>query len=602
MTNQNHGASGPGFAQPHDDLDMSAEQLRGGYIPTLGVMVDGKYRIDRLIARGGMGAVFAATHCVSGKKVALKWMLPALGQVAGARERFVREARATARIAHPNIVDIYDVGTEHDSVYLVMEYLRGETLADRLARMRLLPEEAIALLMPALRGIAEAHRYGVIHRDLKPDNIFLCCTDSGTELEATVLDFGISKIADDELRELELTHSGTVLGTPYYMAPEQVRGARDVDLHADIYSIGVMLFEVFAGQKPFDADTYNELILKIATEPPPQLSSIAPEVHPGLAAIVERAMARDAGARFHSIEELALALEEFAGGIRFQGQRAPGFRTTVSGQAPDVVSSAEPALSSPSPRAVAAGLSRPSYRANANASAHAQLSVRTPALPAPLPQAPPLPLPLSLPIGVRGRVNVASIAIALTLFTGGAVYLASYSTQQPAAPRAGSAAVVPAVEASHAAPASSIASALNAVTASPATAPAASPQTAPAPADTGTSPASHGPVNHDGDSVGEASTEAAVDDIPAAQGSPAGKLARSPRSSLEQVSRRPTQRRERTSAHAQTAGEAAARASTAASAASTDAQSDWDSRIMVAPSQAASKPDAPAGSIGTGDF
>jgi serine/threonine-protein kinase len=297
-----------------DDVDDFAP----GQVPVPGSVISGKYRVERLIARGGMGAVFAASHTVSGKKVALKWMLPALGQIKGARERFIREACATARIAHPNIVDIYDVGAENASVYLVMEYLRGETLSDRLAHSRPNAAETIALLMPAFRGVAAAHSHGVIHRDLKPDNIFLCCTETGDELEPKVLDFGISKITSDEARDLALTHSGAVLGTPYYMSPEQVRGARDVDERADVYAFGVIMFEMLAGQRPFDAETYNQLILKIATEAAPKLAEFVPQLDPALIAVIERAMASDLQQRFGSIEALALALEPFGEGVRYR--------------------------------------------------------------------------------------------------------------------------------------------------------------------------------------------------------------------------------------------------------------------------------------------
>ena len=307
---------------------------RPSSVPGPGSLIDNKYRVEELLARGGMGVVYAATHTVSSKRVALKWMLPALGQIKGARERFIQEACATARIAHPNIVDIYDVGSENGSAYLVMEYLRGETLADRMCRQRLPVVDAVALLMPALRGVAAAHKHGVIHRDLKPENIFLCFTEYGEELEPKVLDFGISKITTDEVRNLALTHSGAVLGTPYYMSPEQVRGARDVDHRADIYAIGVILFEALTGERPFDAETYNELILKIATEPLPSIAALNRDLDPRLIAIVERAMARDPKDRFQDVKSLAQALEPFSGGVRFRSMQTLSPHDNVSGDFP----------------------------------------------------------------------------------------------------------------------------------------------------------------------------------------------------------------------------------------------------------------------------
>jgi serine/threonine protein kinase len=318
-------SSGPLFSasQLERGLDDAVDEFSPGSMPEIGALIANKYSVERLLARGGMGAVYAARHAVTSKLVAVKWMLPTLGQIKGARERFIREACATARIAHPNIVDIYDVGSEKGSVFLVMEFLRGETLSQRMARCSLSEAQTVALLMPALRGVAAAHAHGVVHRDLKPDNIFLCCNEEGEELEPKVLDFGISKITTDEARDLALTHSGAVLGTPYYMSPEQVRGARNVDARADVYAFGVMLFEGLTGQRPFEAETYNELILKIATEPAPSAFELNPGLQPEMVEVIERAMARDPALRFQTIEELALALEPFGGGVRFRNGRAP---------------------------------------------------------------------------------------------------------------------------------------------------------------------------------------------------------------------------------------------------------------------------------------
>jgi serine/threonine protein kinase len=316
--------SGPLFGASKEEpiaADAAFDDLPAGMLPEVGTVIVDKYRIDRLIARGGMGAVYAATHLVHGKRVALKWMLPALGQVKGARERFVREACATARIEHPNIVNIYDVGSERGSVFLVMEYLRGETLCDRLEREPLSPQQAIALLIPALRGVAAAHAHGVIHRDLKPENIFLCYDESGELLEPKVLDFGISKFLSSETADHSLTRSGAVLGTPYYMSPEQVRGARSVDARADVYAFGVMLYEALTGQRPFDAETYNELILKIATETPPRPGDLNPALDSHLTAVIEQAMSRDPETRYPTIQALAVALEPFAGGVRFRSAK-----------------------------------------------------------------------------------------------------------------------------------------------------------------------------------------------------------------------------------------------------------------------------------------
>ena len=293
----------------------------------VGAMVAEKSRVDGVLGRGGMGVVYSATHCVSDKSVALKWMLPADDGTEGT-QRFILEARATARIDHPNVVDIYDVGVQDGSAYLVMERLHGEALSARLERGRLDAADAIAVLMPALRGVAAAHAQGVIHRDLKPDNIFLCESPGGEPREPKVLDFGISKIASGEDGDLGLTRSGMVMGTPHYMSPEQVRGSKDLDLRADIYGFGVILYEMLTDTHPFDADTYNDLIVKIVTADPEPIAELNEEVDPGLAAVVMRAMARDRADRFESVEMLALALEPYCPSARFHS--VPGTPSVVS--------------------------------------------------------------------------------------------------------------------------------------------------------------------------------------------------------------------------------------------------------------------------------
>jgi serine/threonine-protein kinase len=287
--------------------------------PLVGHVVGGKYRIDGLIGQGGMGVVYSATHLVSDKRVAIKWMLPAPGTSTELAERFVREARATARIDHPNVVDIYDVGVEEGSMFLVMERLHGESLAQRLERGALDATEAVAVLMPALRAVAAAHAQGVIHRDLKPDNIFLCAGPDGEPREPKVLDFGISKIAaGSERHDFSLTQSGTIMGTPLYMSPEQIRGLRDVDARGDVYAFGVILYEMLTGAFPFDAETYNELIVKIATEEPTPITTLLPDLDPGIEIVIARAMARNRDARYESVAELAAALEPYAGGVTFR--------------------------------------------------------------------------------------------------------------------------------------------------------------------------------------------------------------------------------------------------------------------------------------------
>jgi serine/threonine protein kinase len=279
-------------------------------LPVVGEVVAGRYAIERQLGAGGMGAVFAASNTLTGKRVALKWMLPTASRNEELAERFVREAKAAARITHPNIVDIYDVGTDGGSQFLVMELLTGEPLSERLQRKRFDPTELVQTLLPALRGLAAAHRAGVIHRDLKPDNIFLCDDPDGGPPRPRVLDFGISKLASDTVHAL--TQTGMIMGTPFYMAPEQIHGAKDADARSDIYAAGVIMYEMLTGSVPFQAQTFPALLYAIVHDRPTPVGTLAPRVPDALVQIVERAMARDPQERFDSMESLIAELEAYA--------------------------------------------------------------------------------------------------------------------------------------------------------------------------------------------------------------------------------------------------------------------------------------------------
>ncbi|HET6334785.1 MAG TPA: serine/threonine-protein kinase [Polyangiales bacterium] len=282
-------------------------------LPRLGQIVGDKYRIDSLLGRGGMGAVFRATHLVSQKPVALKWML-ASGSDDRARLRFLREARMSARINHPNVVDVYDVGEQDGCWYLVMELLHGEPLRSRIKAGPLSVDEALDLLVPAMHGVAAVHRAGVVHRDLKPDNIFLCKGSDGAPREAKVLDFGISAATELALDIPTLTEEGALLGTPAYMSPEQLQNARDIDARADVYSFGVILYEALTGRLPFTATTYAALVLAVIHQQPRPLAEACPGISDALSRIVLRALAKSPEDRYSSIGGLIQAIMPFSRG------------------------------------------------------------------------------------------------------------------------------------------------------------------------------------------------------------------------------------------------------------------------------------------------
>ena len=279
--------------------------------PKPGDLIADKYQIERFIGQGGMAEVYAGLNIRTGKRVALKWISPALATTKEALSRFRREALAAGRINHPNVVTVFDVVEHLSSTWLVMELLEGDPLSEILNRVGYMePEPAVQLLIPAIRGVAAAHAHGVIHRDLTPDNIFICRSADGKPREAKVLDFGVSKLADEAADQVGITGLGHAVGTPAYMAPEQIRGNISADARTDVYALGVVLYQMLAGRRPFDGQIYSALMIEIATTDPPRLSSIQPHVPPALEAIVHRALARDMDKRFPDVKSFLEALED----------------------------------------------------------------------------------------------------------------------------------------------------------------------------------------------------------------------------------------------------------------------------------------------------
>jgi serine/threonine-protein kinase len=272
--------------------------------------VFGRYLIVRLLGRGGMGAVYEATHLDLGRRVALKTLHRRHLESAQARSRFMREGQAASRIQHPNVADVFDVSTDESHPFLVMEFLEGEDLSQLIARDAPLSVERTAnLLVPVIAGVAAAHAQGVLHRDLKPENIFLSAEHNG--IRPKVLDFGISKVMNEGVSNL--TDTGAFMGTPYYVSPEQAQGAKDIGVAADQYSLGVILYECTTGLRPIEETTLYAMIRRIVSgdfAPPRQ---VRPAMPSAFEAVILRAMALDPVKRFPTTRALGEALLEFAG-------------------------------------------------------------------------------------------------------------------------------------------------------------------------------------------------------------------------------------------------------------------------------------------------
>ena len=272
-----------------------------------GRVLDGRYRVERLLGRGGMGAVYEGRHAIVGKRVAIKMLHAEFAANEEVLKRFYREAQAAAAIGHKNIIDVMDVGvTPTGEPYLVMEYLEGEDLESMLARTGPLSvEAACAILEPALLALGAAHAKGIVHRDLKPANIFLCQVEGGRPT-VKLIDFGISKMSGGA-GTTKLTQTGSLLGTPSYMSPEQARGGLDVDHRTDIYAMGVILYQMLTGELPFKGDNYNTLLISVLTESPRSLRELNPAIPADVDALVLKELDKDPAARSQSAAEMLAA-------------------------------------------------------------------------------------------------------------------------------------------------------------------------------------------------------------------------------------------------------------------------------------------------------
>jgi serine/threonine protein kinase len=312
------------------DTELSA-QPNGD--PWLGLLLFERYRVVRRVASGGMGLVYEARHEQLGRKFALKFLNPKLDADPKMRARFLREARAAGAVDNEHVCAIVDVGLgPEDAPCIVMEYLEGENLAALLERDGpLLVPRAVDIVRQVCRGLASAHARGVIHRDLKPKNLIVCRRSDGREL-VKIVDFGIAKLSERDVTESAVTTTGATMGTPHYMSPEQARGEKELDQRADIYSLGVILYELLSGQKPHPGDSYNAIIYHILSRTPVPLREHRADVPEALARIVHRSLESDPKDRFASAGELEKALAAHAS--TFSVPLSSGESTVASAAAP----------------------------------------------------------------------------------------------------------------------------------------------------------------------------------------------------------------------------------------------------------------------------
>jgi serine/threonine protein kinase len=290
---------------------------------TIGQLLDKKYRIVRLLGEGGMGAVYEGENVRIHHRVAIKVLHEGIATNSDFVQRFEREAQAAGQIGSEHIVEVYDLGELPGGArYMVMEYLDGENLSKRLARSeRMLPKDLAPIMLQLLEGLGAAHDAQIVHRDLKPDNIFLQRNKNGQDF-VKIVDFGVSKfnvLGNDS--QMSMTRTGAVIGTPYYMSPEQAKGVKNSDHRSDLYAAGVVLFECTTGRVPFEGDTFNELMFKIVLEPPLDPEKLVPGLDPRFATIIRTAMAREPGQRYQSAPDFAQAI--------LQWMRVAGLQSTV---------------------------------------------------------------------------------------------------------------------------------------------------------------------------------------------------------------------------------------------------------------------------------
>jgi serine/threonine-protein kinase len=305
-----------------------------------GLMVTPNIRLVRPLGEGGMGAVWVADHLALRTQVVVKFIASGLEGSKEAHDRFSREAAAAAQVKSPHVVQTFDHGFSDDGVpYIVMELLEGKDLGAALDEQGKLPPDVVVEIIAQLsRALDRAHERGIVHRDIKPGNIFLCDQGSG-EVFVKLLDFGIAKGV--EMPKVDsTTKTGAMIGSPFYMSPEQILGSKGIDHRSDLWSVGVVAFEALTGVKPFDAETMGGLAIKIHSEPLPLPTSLDPTLSPAVDAWFQRACARNVDERFKSAKELAESLAKALGGEMPKSIEMPRVSTGSSKASPQLAAGA----------------------------------------------------------------------------------------------------------------------------------------------------------------------------------------------------------------------------------------------------------------------
>jgi serine/threonine-protein kinase len=388
-----------------------------------GKLIAGKYRLERPLGKGAMGSVWLAEHQSLHTHVAIKLIHFEAAQNALARTRFDREAQLSARIRSAHVVKVLDHGTTDEGLpYIVMECLTGESLRERLrARKRLTPVETAKVVSHVCRALSRAHEAGLVHRDIKPENIFVAREDDEEIIK--ILDFGVAKATDAlAIAGMDPTRTGTLLGTPYYMSPEQARGLKSIDSRSDLWSVGVLVFECLTGRRPFTAPALGPLIAKIVSGPPPSVLEMAPDaqIPAEVEAWMQKALSIDPDARFASAKQLSEAFMVAAGAVDTIERKS-------ASSLPDIVVPPAPPSAAPDSGAAPTQVLPSTSEASAPAPVASPLPVAAEPPMAVTPPLPAAPAPLSTAVGAvvaappagRGLIwAVVVLGVALLVVSG----------------------------------------------------------------------------------------------------------------------------------------------------------------------------------------